>query len=498
MSETPHTPDSPAASPAPHPAAPPTPPPVTQRERSAILGSLAAGVVPSIGLHHIQVGRKDEINALLGDVQRIEQDAAAVRVVVGQYGSGKTFFLNLLRAVALERRLVVAQADITTERRLQGTTGYARALYAELMRNLATRARPDGGGLANLVERWIGDLAYEITAAGGTDEDVAKQAHDRLAPLQDLVAGYDFAHVVTQYYKGHAAHDQAMCENAIRWLRAEYSTKTEAREDLGVRTIIDDASMYDYLKLMAAFARVAGYRGLLVLVDELAVLSHRLNNKTARDRNYEAILRIVNDCLQGSVQGLGFVFAATDECLEDKRRGLYSYPALAQRLQRNRFATDDLVDLGGPVVTLKSLTEEECFVMLTNIRRVHAGGRPPAEVLPDEAIVAYLQDCNRRMGAKSFQTPRETVRDFVGLLSILEQNPGADWRRILGTITTSQAAPDPATAGPGVDEEDAPFEADAGGDGGVQQGGGVQGGAATPAPPPSGPAGDDDLASFKL
>lgn len=473
-------------------------PPITQRERAAILSSLSSGVVPAIGLAHIQVGRKAEATALLEDLARIEDGGASVRVVVGKYGAGKTFFLNVIRAVALERRLVVAQADITTERRLQGTTGYARAMFAELMKNLSTRSKPDGGGLSNLVERWVGDLAFEVTTAGGTDDDVARQVVERLRPLQDLVAGYDFAHVLAQYYTGHASHNQALCESAVRWLRAEYGTRTEARQDLGVRTIIDDATMYDYLKLFAAFARIAGYRGLLVLIDELAVLSHRLNNKTARDRNYEAILRIVNDCLQGSVQGLGFVFAATEECLEDKRRGLYSYPALAQRLQRNRFAKDGLIDLAGPVVTLQSLTPEECIVMLTNVRRVHAAGatpeRPENWLLPDEGIVAYLNDCNRRMGAASFQTPRETVRDFVGLLGVLEQNPGSNWQDLLGTLTTAEVAPDPATVGPPVDDPDeqpAPSPPPAG------EPATPRVDVRTPSSPEQGD-GDEDLASFKL
>lgn len=489
-------------------------PPITTRERAAILSSLSSGVVPAIGLAHIQVGRKPEVTALIEDLKRIEDGGASVRVVVGKYGAGKTFFLNIIRAVALERRLVVAQADITTERRLQGTQGYARSMFAELTRNLATRSKPDGGGLSNLVERWIGDLAFEITSAGGTTEDVTKEVHRRLQPLQDLVAGYDFAHVLAQYYKGHHEHDAALCESAIRWLRGEYTTRTEARDDLGVRTIIDDATMYDYLKLLAAFTKIAGYKGLLVLVDELAVLSHRLNNKIARDRNYEAILRIVNDCLQGSVQNLGFIFAATDDCLTDPRRGLYSYPALAQRLQRNRFAKDNVVDLSGPVITLQSLTAEECAVMLTNVRRVHAAcgtvtapdgtatERPEAAFLPDEGIHAYLADCNRRMGAASFQTPRETVRDFVGLLSVLEQNPGSDWAKMLGAITTAAAAPDPATAGPAIDDDEP----------------GAAAPASTPAPAapipnrlqvtstprpeaPVAPAptpGDDDLASFKM
>lgn len=444
---------------------------IRERERTAILGSLAAGVVPSIGLHHIQVGRKDEVNALLQDLERIENEAAFVRFVVGRYGSGKTFFLNLIRTVALERKFVVAQADITTQRRLHGTGGQARGLFSELMRNLATRSRPEGGALSSLVERWVSEIVHNTTSRGGTDEDVAATLYEACKPLQELVSGYDFARVIEQYYRGYLEHSEDRQQAALRWLRGEYSTKTEARQDLGVRTIINDSSFYDYIKLMATFVRIAGYSGLIVCVDELVVLSHRLNNRTARHNNYEAILRILNDCLQGSVRGLGFIFAATDDCLTDRRRGLFSYEALATRLAPSRFAREDVVDLAGPVLRLAHLTPEDCYVLLVNIRRVHAKGDESRYVLPDEAIEAYLMDCNRRMGAAYFMTPRETVKDFVSLLSVLEQNPQADWRSLLAGIKTSAA-----------DAEDSHADVAAGDPG--------QGGTSSSA--------DDDLATFRL
>ncbi|MGE3108813.1 MAG: ATP-binding protein [Phycisphaerales bacterium] len=422
--------------------------PIREKERSAILASLGAGVVPSLGLHHIQVGRKGEVNAMLRDLQQVEQGAAAVRFVVGRFGAGKSFFLNVVQTVALERKFIVAKADITTDRRLSGTGGVARALFTELTRNLATRSRPEGGALGNVVERWVSDVAHEVTSAGGNDQDVELQVVERLKPLQDLVSGYDFATVLALYYRGYASHKPELQTSAIRWLRAEYGTRTEAKSDLGVRTTIDDDSFYDYLKLMAKFARIAGYKGLLVCIDELVVLSHRLNNRQARDRNYEAILRIVNDCLQGSVEGLGVIFAATDDCLSDKRRGLFSYEALATRLAGNRFASDQVIDLSGPVIRLGNLTPEDCYVLLHNVRRVFARGENAESILPEEAIVAYLQSCQQRMGAAYFQTPRETIKDFVGLLNVLEQNPGADWRSLVSGIRTVATPEEPALSDP--------------------------------------------------
>jgi hypothetical protein len=433
---------------------------VSERERQAILSSLAAGVVPRVGLPHIQVGRKDEVAALIEDLKRVESGGSAVRFIVGRYGAGKSFFLNLVQTVAMERKFVVARADFTPQRRLHATGGEARSLYSELMRNLSTRGKPDGGALPSLVERWVGDVAHEVTAAGGKPEDVQKRLNELCKPLQELVSGYDFATVLGQYHRGYLEHNEVLQTAALRWLRAEYSTKTEARTDLGVRTIIDDASIYDYLKLFAKFVRIAGYAGLLVSLDELVVLSHRLQNKTARNNNYEAVLRILNDCLQGSVEALGFLFSATDDCLTDPRRGLFSYEALASRLAANRFATGKLVDLSGPVLKLNSLTPEECYVLLTNVRRVHAAGdeAKAAAVLPDEAIVAYLESCARRMGAAYYQTPRETIKDFVGLLNVLAQNPGADWRALIGQIqTTKVQTEDPAAAAGGGKDKAASF-----------------------------------------
>jgi hypothetical protein len=431
---------------------------ITEREKSAILNALGAGVVPRIGLHHIQVGRKNEVSAVLDDLKRAEAGGAAVRFVVGRFGAGKSFFLNMVQTVAMERKFIVARADITTDRRLQATGGQAQALYAQLMNNLSTRTKPEGGALASVVERWVSQIADQVTQAGGSPLDVEKRLAEQCKPLQDLVGGYDFLAVLTRYYRAHLAGEEHVKACALRWLRGEYATKTEARQDLGVRSIIDDDSYYDFLKLLARFAKIAGHAGLLVCLDELVVLSHRLNNRVARNNNYEAVLRIVNDCLQGGAEHLFFVFAATDECMSDKRRGLFSYEALASRLASNRFAGEGIVDLSGPVLTLPNLTREDCFVLLHNLRRVHAGGNDANLAIPDEGIEAYQHSCEARLGAAYYQTPRDTIKDFIGLLNVLKQNPGADWRALIGQITTNTVATqDPAEREAAPDDDLASF-----------------------------------------
>jgi hypothetical protein len=410
-------------------------PPVTikRRERDAVLQSLQAGLVPKQGLHLIQVGRKAEVSALLQDLDRVCDEGASFRIVVGRFGSGKSFFLNLVRNLAFQKKLVVAQADFSMERRLYASGGQARALYSELMRNMATKAQPDGGALPSVLSAWVSQLQHEVMSNGGSTTDVENRIGADLRDLQNHVGGFEFAEVMRAFYRAYVDKNDALQGAALKWLRGEYTTKTEARADLGVRRIVDDDSFYDSLKLMAAFVRKAGFGGLLVNLDEMVVLSHRLPNSRARQANYEALLTLLNDSFQGNSRGLGFIMAGTDECLEDKRRGLFSYEALRSRLAENTIARQQgLVDLSGPVMRLQPLTPEDLFVLLKNIAFVHAGGDPTKIVVSDEGIVATLRAANEKLGAEYFRTPRDIVRSFIGLLNLLDQNPGKTWQDLLG------------------------------------------------------------------
>ena len=409
---------------------------IRPNERDVIIQALNAGVVPRVGLRHVQVGRAAEVEALLKDIDRVAGGGSAFRLIVGEYGSGKTFFLNLVRAIALERKLIVAHADLSPDRRLHATGGQARNLYAELMRNLSTRTKPSGGALESVVERFVSDAVQSASAEG---RPVDGEINRRLAPLRDLVSGYDFANVVTAYWRAGENGDDALREAAVRWLRGEFGTKTEARQALDVRSIIDDASVYDYLKLMARFAVAAGYKGLLVSIDEMVNL-FKLQSGQARRANYEQVLRMLNDVLQGEAGHLGLVLGGTPEFLTDQRRGLYSYEALQGRLAENQFATDGFIDLSGPVVRLQALTPEELYVLLGNVRRVFAGGDESSALVPEEALEAFMHHCSERIGDAYFRTPRNTIKAFVNLLSVLEQNPDAEWRERLGVVEVERDA----------------------------------------------------------
>lgn len=404
---------------------------IRPRERAAIIQSLRAGVTPRVGLEHIQVGRVNEVKAMIEELERVCSGGSTFKVVVGDFGAGKSFFLQLVRYLALEKGMVVVNADLAPDRRLQASSGQARSLYQELMRNMATRAHPEGNAIVSVVEKFI---TTQIAAAQESGESVENVIKKKLYSLSELVDGFDFAEVIAKYYQGYETGNEDLKQAAIRYLRGEYATRVEARQELGVRGIVTDSSIYDHLKLMSRFVCHAGYNGLLVNLDEMVNL-YKLPSARSRSANYEQILRILNDCLQGSAENIGFMLGGTTDFLCDTRKGLYSYEALRSRLAENTFAQiANVVDYHGPVLKLANLSPEELFVLLCNIRKVFANGDESKYLLPDEALTAFLRHCSQNIGEAYFRTPRNTIKAFVDLLSVLEQNPEIKWQSLISNI----------------------------------------------------------------
>lgn len=421
---------------------------ISTKDCDAVIQALQAGVVPRVGQHLIQVGRVNEVSALMQDIDRIASGGTAFRVIIGEYGSGKTFLLNLIRSIGREKKLVTMHADLNPNRRLQGANGQARSLYAELAQSMSTRTKPAGGAIVGVVDKFVIQAKTEAKTGGKSSEEVI---HARLEQLTELTNGYAFAEVIAAYCRGFEEENDQLKADAIRWLRGEFTTKTDVKAALGVRSFVDDASVYDQLKLLARFTRQAGFSGLLVCLDELVNL-YKLANTQARNSNYEQILRILNDTLQGSAEGLGFILGGTPEFLLDTRRGLYSYPALQSRLPENMFAKSGLTDYSGPVLRLSSLTQEDFYVLLEKLRHVFAAGDPARYLLPDEAIPVFMAHCALRLGDAYFRTPRTTITAFLQLLAILKQHPERAWGAVIGGL---DIAPDTGGAADlAVDNDD--------------------------------------------
>lgn len=441
---------------------------IPKRVSTAIIQSLNAGVVPRSGLEHIAVGRKAEIDALLSDIDDIVADGgASFRMILGRYGSGKSFLSQLIRNYALQRNFVVMDADLSPQHRLTGTQGQGLNLYRSLLQNSATKTRPDGGAFNALLERWISDVQQQVVRQDGispNDPNFAASVENRIRAtvnnMEGMVHGFDFASVISAYWNGHQSGDDEQKAAAMRWLRGEYSTKTEARQALGVRVIIDDDSWYDYIKLMALFVKDIGYKGLVIFVDE-AVNLYKISNTVSRSNNYERLLTIFNDTLQGKAQYLGVIIGATPQMVEDTRRGLFSYDALRSRLEESRFVREGVRDTSGPMLRLDVLTHEEIFVLLQRIREIHGVHYKYEPSVDDDQIIFFMNEVRKRVGADKLITPREIVRDYISILNILHQNPQMTFESIVGgeNFKPTYAGSDPEELTPETeikDDEDEP------------------------------------------
>ena len=401
---------------------------VPKRIAQTVLNSLKGGVVPRIGLPYITVGRKEEIEALLHDVDIIQDGGASFRFIVGRYGSGKSFLLQTIRNYVMDKNFVVVDGDLSPERRLQGSKGQGLATYRELIQNLSTKTRPEGGALTLILDRWINSVQSQVAQSGiANDEpkfeaEVDKKIYAVISSLNELVHGFDFAKLLNMYYHAYMSNDDETKAKVLKWFRGEYSHKTEAKKDLGVDIIISDSDWYEYLKLFAAFFRQAGYAGLMIMIDELVNI-FKIPNAISRQYNYEKILTMYNDTLQGKAKYLGIIMCGTPQAIEDRRRGVYSYEALRSRLATGKFVQNGARDMYAPVIKLQPLTAEEMLVLTEKLADMHANLYGYERTITDDDLAQFIKIEYARVGADTNITPREIIRDFIELLDIVWQNP---------------------------------------------------------------------------
>ncbi|MHB1152478.1 MAG: ATP-binding protein [Eubacteriales bacterium] len=411
---------------------------IPRRISTALINSLSAGVTPRIGLEYIAVGRKREIETLLSDLSNIGEGGSVFRFIVGRYGSGKSFLLQIIRNYAMERGYVVTDADLSPERKLIGGSNNGLATYRELLRNMSSNVRPDGGALPALLEKWINGIIIEVMQETGLSADdpglapkVELNIQKTITKTDTLVHGFDFSRILLAYWRGWNEGNDDLKSSAMRWLRGEYNTKSDAYSELGVRNIITDDTWFDYLKLLSVFISMLGYKGFIVLLDE-GVNLYKISNTISRNNNYEKLLNMFNDTMQGKVSGMGIYMCGTPQFVEDMRRGLFSYEALRTRLSSSRFMKDGMKDMQGSLMYLDKLTTEELFVLLKKVSDLHKQQFDYKFIISDDELLSFMQIVANRLGADELLTPREVIRDFIGILNYIHQNPGSSFLNLIG------------------------------------------------------------------
>jgi len=414
---------------------------VPPRIAGILINALKGGVVPRVGLEYVTVGRAQEISAILHDIDMVADGGASFRFIVGKYGSGKSFLLQTIRNYAMAKGFAVVDADLSPERRFAGTKGQGLATYKELMQNLSTKSKPDGGALPLVLEKWISGIMTQVKSEIDINSEpndglffgeVEKRIFTLANQLEGMINGFEFAKAVALYWKAYREDDGNLKSNVLKWFRGEYPSKREAKLELDINFIVTDETWYDFLKVMAVFLVGAGYNGLLVVIDELVNI-FKIPNSITRQNNYEKILTMYNDVLQGKAKHIGFLMGGTPQCVEDKYKGIYSYEALRSRLAEGHFATADVKDLTAPIIRLSMLNQEEMYVLVEKLRDIHANLYNYNPILTHEDLLYFLTVEYNRVGANTHITPREIIRDFIELANILHQNPDKTVSETLGS-----------------------------------------------------------------
>ncbi|MEG0929996.1 ATP-binding protein [Algoriella sp.] len=422
---------------------------IKPKEVTSIINSLVSGVVPKIGVQHITVGRSEEINAFINSLDDVKNGHSLVKFWIGDFGSGKSFMLHLLNTVALKQKFVVANADFTPENRIYSNDGKSVLLYTAIMDNISIQTKPEGGALPTLLEKWIEQIIIKTSEEQQVslseirnDEHLSLIENSIMKTVNEIteVGGFDFASVIIKYYQGYIKGDEYLRRSALKWLKGEYKTKTEARQDLGVREIINDSNYYDMLKNFCKLFVSMGYSGFMINLDE-AINLYKISTSGSREKNYEKILSIYNDCFQGKVSNFFINFAGTREFLENERRGLFSYQALKSRLESNKFETIEIRDFAQPVIKLMPLNHNEIFVLLTKLKFIFDKNYKTELDISDEDITSFMEEIFNKPGASEFLTPREVIRDFLNILNIIRQNPEIDKKRLFGEIEITDERP---------------------------------------------------------
>ncbi|MGD1823421.1 MAG: ATP-binding protein [Pleomorphochaeta sp.] len=414
------------------------------RIANSLMNSLRGGVVPREGAEYIAVGRSQEIEAILNDISIIEDGGATFRFVVGPFGAGKSFLFSIIRSHVTKKGFLVMDADFSPSRRLMGSKKEGLATYRELIKNLSSMAKPSGGALDLVLDRWINELKFYAKQNNIIEENIKKfvinEIYTRCNQIRELTHGFEYAKLLELYYISYEDNNNVLKDNVLKWFRGEYLSKREAKSDLGINIIINDDDWYDYLKIFAIFAKQAGYKGLLILCDEMINLS-KITNRISRENNYEKLLSIYNDTLQGKAKYMGVIMGATPRSLEDSRRGVFSYEALKSRLSKGSFYNSEMKDLLSPIINIQKLNESELFVLLERLSVLHSFLFKYEKVINEKDIQDFLFSEFNRMGAKEKITPREIIRDFIEVLNLLHQNPKESVTSIIERNTFSFAKP---------------------------------------------------------
>lgn len=414
---------------------------IPKRKAIVLLNALQGGVVPRVGLGYISVGREQEINALLRDIEVIENGGSTFRLISGNYGTGKTFLIQTIKEYLLDKGFVTCDCDLSPERCFIGTNGKNKGLatFQKLVSNISIKTCPEGGALQYILDDFISKIVMDeennTSAASNINskESARKSFQKFLIPFRTKVHGIEFTNILLRYYDAYQSNDFDEINRCLKWLKGEYRLRSEVKNDFGSSIMITDDDWFDFLDLYVTLFKIIGFKGLFIMFDEVINL-FRIINPSYRLKNYEKVLNMYNDTLQGKVKNVGIILAGTPESIYDSTKGLFSYEALKSRLYfANPLQTK--INPLSPIITLSPLTQSDLVVLLERLSVIHSEVTGYNNEISLEEILSFLQYVYGH--SEVVATTRSIIRDFLNLLNTKNDDNSLSFEDVLKNIAPS-------------------------------------------------------------
>ncbi|MBU5427676.1 ATP-binding protein [Tissierella pigra] len=413
---------------------------VNPKEADNIIKALEGGVVPRRGIQHLLVGRNEEVQEIISILESITQGGSDIRFWIGDFGSGKSFMLRTIESIAVQKNFVVSTVDLTPTRRFYSSDGKAKSLYNEIINNIVIQTSQDGNAINTIIEEWINRIITNISERDNipinqllmieNKKIVENEILNITSCFKSVGLSYELGQAISKYYEGIAEDNKVLKLKALRWIRGDIDTRTESKRELGIERIINDDNWYDAIKNLAELFSDIGYSGFVVNFDE-AVNLYKLPMAQTRERNYEKILNIFNECKSNTARGLFINFGATRKTIFDEHRGMSSYGALKGRLGSDGNLNSRLINTNKTALLLKPLTVEEIYTLLDNLNSIYNIHYRKNISMTTENIQIYMEEQLNRPGAAEFLTPRAVIKDYLEVLDLIRQNPDEEIESIV-------------------------------------------------------------------
>lgn len=383
-----------------------------------IIDSLRNGTVPAEGTENIAVGIDEELTEIQDQIERTREDKSAFKFIIGDYGSGKTFFSTSVREMAYDKKFVVSSVVISQETPLHKF----EELYRKIMEGMRTSENKKIPAFNFILEEWLLNIEDKVIEIEGLDPyedskkfqiEMNKRINEELMIVGSIAAS--FANAIRAFYKAKYEGDTVLAQGAVAWLKGD-NVRAELKSKLGVIGTITRENSFEFFRALLQMIKTAGYEGLMIILDEVETVQ-KLVRKDMRSAAYENLRFFIDESDRNSFPSCFFLYTGTTDLMESEK-GFKSLEPLYQRIKVEREKGDKFKNLRQPVMFLDGLNRDRLYEVACRVRNIHGQvySWMPNDKLTDDFIKRLINDMTLGFGGEINIGPRGFLRTLIDIL----------------------------------------------------------------------------------